>query len=389
MIDSEHRQVFTTACRKIGGLHKKIRLVYGGQGAGKTYGICQILLGFSQHYNDNRTLVFGAEGTKLSLRAGHEFASIASPYIARGEIIKTKTPHSYLFPSTGSSVRFLGLDDEGLGKSIRGNIAYFNEVNEIRKFQAFKEIADRFEIVYADFNPLSKFFIDDIRRQYAGDIEELVLTYNDNEMIKHSELTAIKRIIELGQNAPVGSPDWYEWQVKALGNFAAKGGGVFGGKVEECSVEEYESIRATEFLGFDWGDTIDPNAVVGIKIVGDTIFAREYLYRSRMSDMEVHSEIRDINCEFGVYDTGSGGNTRARNLENYGLKFPMYPCKKGAGSVSAGIYNLREFKIKACGVNMYRELSNYISTDDGFVGDDHLIDALRYIHGYLLLYRFI
>lgn len=388
MIENEYRQVFTTACRKIGGLRKKIRLVYGGQGASKTYSICQILLGFAQNYKNTRIMVFGAEGTKLSLRAGNDFANIAYPYVARGEIMKTRTPHNYTF-SNGSSIRFLGLDDEGLGKSIRSDVSYFNELNEIRSFQAFKEIADRAKVVYGDFNPLSKFFIDDIRRQYAGNIDELVLTYKDNEMLSQSELAAIKRIIELGQNAPVGSPDWYEWQVKALGNFAAKGGGVFGGKVEECSIEEYEAIKATEFLGFDWGDTIDPNAIVGIKVVGDTIFAREYLYRSRMSDAEVHSEIRDINCEFGVYDTGSGGNTRARNLENYGLNFPLYPCKKGAGSISAGIYNLREFKIKACGANLYRELSNYISTDDGFVGDNHLIDALRYIHGYLLLYRFV
>jgi hypothetical protein len=330
--------------------------------------------------------IAGAELPDLRNRAMKDCKKICASVAADG---LCEIQDTIIHFTNKSFIKFISVSDEFDGQSVRCDIIYFNEIAEIKSFNHFNEFAKRARLcVFMDFNPRAGFFLQDIRNNYKGRIDELKLTWRDNECLPPMEVEAIKKIRELGEGAEIGSVERYNYEVYYLGNFSGLGGGVFTG-VEQISEADYSSVSAAEFGGMDFGDVSDPNAVVGVKVVGDTIFAKEYLYKSEMSDREVADELADTNFEFIAFDTATGGITRARNLYSYNRSLRLRPCVKGAGSVSAGVYNLRQYRLRLCGDNLYREFSRYVVTDRGFGGDDHLIDAVRYVFSLLQLKRIV
>jgi PBSX family phage terminase large subunit len=369
----------TKALRKIAKSRKRITLAFGGQGAGKTYAICQILANECTHKRLT-CYVIGAEKTKLNDRALRDMKNILLPFISEGYV--SFINNSIFKFQNGSEIRFIGLDKEERGKSIRCDIAYFNEVTEIKSFLAFDHFASRARKTYADFNPSEKFFIDEIREQYAGKIDEIKLTWRDNEFISKEELDRIFVYKKLGEHARVGSYSRYMYEVYYLGNYSELGGGVFD-NIYEISKPDYDEIDAVETLGIDFGDNDDPNALVGVKFKGKEIFVREYLYKSMLSDRYVSEVISAIQKKKQIlfYETATGGHTRIANMLS-NRDFRVTPVAVKKQSVTSSVMSLCDYdKIHVCGENARHEFASYKMKDGELIDyDNHLIDATRYVN---------
>jgi PBSX family phage terminase large subunit len=371
----------TNTLRKIyaGGV-KHVNLVYGGQGAGKTYALCQVVANECMH-DRLECYVVGAEKTKLNERALRDMKRVLEPYIIRGGARLTNNKTFKLF--NGSAITFLGLDRDEVGKSIRSDIVYFNELNEIKNFAAFDHFCSRARYCFADFNPSSTFFYDEIKEQYGKDVNEIKVTFRDNEYIAKEEKERIIKYRELGEHARVGSFNRYMYEVYYCGNFGALGGGVFE-NLFFIDKEAYDSIDAPETGAIDFGDVGDPNAIVGLKVQGNDTYIDEKFYRTNVADSVLAEAINACGFREVVFETATGGHTRVKNMRDLCGDCEFIPCRKKR--VSESVFNLAQYNLYVCGPNAQNEFKKYKILDGQFNGADHLIDATRYGVNYIRNY---
>lgn len=186
----------TTALNKITSSDKKITVVQGGQGASKTFSILMLLIDHASNVEGREILILSAELTKMRLTVIKDFVKIMQMFgIYQDSRFISGTLYRF---RNGSFIKFIGLDKSDVGKGLRSDVAYFNEVNKIDS-ETYRQVASRAKKVYADFNPDAEFFIHSevIPRE---DCDFLKLTFQDNEMLDKGEREEILRYKKLGYN---------------------------------------------------------------------------------------------------------------------------------------------------------------------------------------------
>ena len=241
----------TTAAIKIQRLTKKVRAIYGGQGAGKTYAIMQILISTAICRDNLFILVLGSQLTKLRNRAMKDAKKICSEYHTLCKVNDTKI----IFKS-GSVIEFKGLDSPYAGQSVRSDICFFNEITEVKDWDSFHNYASRTGIVFFDFNPRKRFFYKQIQEFYNGRIEELKLTWKDNEFLPEEEKRDIMRYKELGENSEEGSYNRFMYDVYYLGDFSLSSGKAF--ELEDFDIVEEVPEKFDYFISYS-----DPSLGLG------------------------------------------------------------------------------------------------------------------------------
>ena len=229
-----------------------------------------------------------------------------------------KTESIYQFPN-GSTIEFMGGDEENRVHGFQGNVAHLNEPYKFSE-EAFNQIDMRTsDYIIIDWNPKVRHFIDEVSlRENAIVIHS---TYKDNPFIpfeqkkkiqsylpvKYSNAVEIgllkekeafnydfisnpkqlddKQIIELKRaifNESQGTTDEYLHTVYAKGMKAEKPRKIYR-NWNKISLEKYNSIKEKEFFGLDFG-WANPSALVGIKYDGDkSFYIRPALYKSMNS----------------------------------------------------------------------------------------------------------
>lgn len=344
--------------------------LYGTTRSGKTYAVCQWLCELiSSGGLTGNVLICGQ--TIPFLRNG------CAAYLAQ------------IAPSYGLTVKDGGLKIEGERASIvlqsfekpervlsaQWSLIFVNEGNVIPQ-----PIIDGLRIrcaglLLADFNPSVN---DWWGKPLMTDTNSLFCSFKDNPYLGQSQLAAIESIRQRGELAPAGSyPNWY-YRVYYLGEFAVAGGGVFT-NVIRAPESSWDAVNAPTFWGIDWGDTADPNALVALKVTdgGGTMHVRCYLYETGLGDKEVTERLQSLNVGTLVFETATGGNTRAKNLRAFGFGGRLVPCVKER--VSQGVFNISDKKIMCYDDTTFNELHNYRLDKGEFRGADHCIDALRYV----------
>ncbi len=233
----------------------RIFVIYGGQGAGKTFAISQIILEeLLTHKYTNTSMVVGFELSKLKNRAYSDFRNIA----AAVPDIDMMMNECRL--ANGNRVKFIGLDTDTVGLSVRTQYLFFNEFSEFKRYEDIKPLVDRCNgLVFIDTNPM-KFAADNIRRlreDYGDMVAEVKVTYRDNEFLPEGEVQMIEAKRTVGKNARIGSRARWEYEVFVLGNFAEiEVGEVF--EFTDFQPVDPERIQILHTYGI-----IDPSARVG------------------------------------------------------------------------------------------------------------------------------
>lgn len=375
----------TTSLRKICALKKRIKVIRGSQGAGKTISILIILINHASSKPDREILILSAELTKMRLTVIKDFVKVMKLIgIYRDESFLAGT--LYRFPN-GSFIKFIGLDKEDVGKGLRSHVAYFNEVNKIDK-ESYRQVASRAEYVYADYNPDSHFFIDDdvIPRD---DCDFLQLTFQDNELLSDNERNEILRYKEKGYNPDGTVKDKYWanlWQVYGLGNIGNLQGLVFENWDIIPSVPKEAELIA---YGLDWGFSTDPTGLVAVYKYNQDLILHELIYDNNLTNSKLVEKMKALGIdEYTDIIADSSDPKSIQDLSDMGYT-NIYGARKGPDSINYGIQKMQEYRIliTESSVNTIKEFRGYKwetdvngkSTGKPIDRNNHIIDPARYV----------
>lgn len=382
----------TTALKKIASLNKTVRVIQGGQGAGKTVGIEMVLANHAQHQPHKEITIIQAELSKLKKTAMRDFIKILKSYDLFDYRRWNKTDSIYTFPN-GTYVEFLGLDKADVGKGFRRDVIYFNEINKGGiTLDAFTQFASRAKVVYADFNPDRKFWLHE-EIIPDEDTDFLILTYKDNEFLPDGEVKAILKyrdkgffkwdgvsVKELFKESNVKSKYWAnKWRVYGLGMVGSLDGLIFDNWTEIQSVPPDAVYVGT---GLDFGYSNDPTAITDIYRWNGKRILDEVCYRTGM----VNSDISRVLKGKGVVYADSAEPKSIEEIRRTGVY--ILGASKGRDSIVFGISTMQEqeYLVTSRSINLKNELNSYTwATDrDGNVTNkpidnfNHLIDGIRY-----------
>lgn len=385
----------TTSLRKICSLKKRIKVIRGGQGAGKTISILIILINHASSVKDREILIISEELTKMRLTVIKDFVTVmklAGLYNERDFLAGTL----YRFPN-GSFIKFIGLDKDDVGKGLRSHVAYFNEVNKCDR-ESYRQIASRAEVVYADYNPDASFFIDEDVIP-GNDCDFLQLTFEDNELLNVTERQQILNYKERGYDSEgrVKDPYWANlWEVYGLGNIGNLQGAIFNNWeiIDELPLIKegrFKGKLECELIGYglDWGFSSDPTGLLAVYKWNKDLIIDELIYDTGLTNsmLVTHMDKLQIDKYKDIIADSSDPKSIA-DLQNMGY-MNCYGAKKGPDSIQFGINKLQEYKIwiTARSKNAIKEFRNYKwevdrngkSTGKPIDAHNHIIDPLRYV----------
>lgn len=369
----------TTALRKISALTKRIWIVRGGQGAGKTFAILMLIANYASSNPNKEILIVSEELTKMRLTVIKDFKKVMQGFEIYEEH-RFIADTLYKFPN-GSFVKFIGLDKEDIGKGLRSDLAYLNEVNKVSK-EAYRQISSRAKRIIADYNPDTRFFIDDdvIGRD---DCDFLQLTFEDNEYLSKEERAEILRYKEKGYNKDGSIKDAYWanlWKVYGLGEIGNLEGVVYP---EWREIKELPKEARLLGYGIDFGWT-NPAAGVALYKWNDAIIYDEIFYGEEMSNEDIAKELKAYGIKkFHVGHADSAEPKSINEIKKKGLT--IKGADKSNDSIRFGIKLVKSypFYYTSRSKNLKKEARGYVwdqkaSKEVPVKKDDHAMDGKRY-----------
>jgi len=374
----------TTSLRKIASLKKRIKVIRGGQGAGKTISVLILLINHAASKPDKEILIISAELTKMRLTVIKDFVKLMKLigiYEERNFLAGTL----YRF-ANGSFIKFIGLDKADVGKGLRSDVAYFNEVNKC-DFESYRQVASRANIVYADYNPDAEFYIDTdvIPRE---DCDFLQLTFQDNELLNENERSEILMYKDKGYytDGTIKSGYWANlWQVYGLGNIGNLQGVVFDNWQQCDSIPSEAKFIA---YGMDFGFSSDPTTLVKVFKYDNELYIDEYIYQTGLTNSDIIKRFESLNISKHDYIIADSAEPKSiEDLKRAG--YSINGANKGADSIRNSIDTLQQFELKITknSINIIKELRAYKWEEDRFGkttnkpcdNNNHTIDAIRYV----------
>lgn len=361
----------TTAVKKLSKLKKRIRAIPGGTSAGKTIGILEILIDKAQRdTKPTLTSVVAESFPHLRRGAMRDFLSIMKEQNYFKDARWDKTNSTYNF-ETGSQIEFFSVDQPEKVRGARRDRLFINEANNI-PFSAFEELEVRTkEFIFLDWNPTSEFWYYTDVKPSRDDVEELTLTYIDNEGLDRS----IVESIEQRKNRK----GW--WQVYGLGQLGEVEGKIY---TDWQIIDEVPHEARIERYGLDFGYSNDPTAVVGIYYYNGGYILDEVTYLKGLSNKQIADILLNQHKSLVVADSAEPKSID--EIKSYGIN--VIPTIKGHDSVQQGIQFVQAQRISVTkrSVNIIREYRNYLwETDkDGKILNEpehafsHSMDAIRY-----------
>jgi phage terminase large subunit len=374
----------TTSLLKIASLKKRIKVIRGGQGAGKTISILILLINHAASKPNREILILSAELTKMRLTVIKDFVKLMR-LIGIYDENRFLAGTLYRFQN-GSFIKFIGLDKSDVGKGLRSDVAYFNEVNKI-DFESYRQVASRAGQVYADYNPDAEFYIDTdvINRE---DCDFLQLTFRDNELLSESERNEILMYEKNGYN-PDGSIKneyWANlWNVYGLGNIGNLQGVIFNNWTKCDSIPKDADFIA---YGMDWGFTSDPTTLTAVYRYNKDLYLDELIYETGLTNSDIIIKLQQLGVtRQQVIVADSAEPKSIEDIRRAGYRIEA--AKKGADSIRNSIDTLQQQKlfITARSVNAIKEANSYRWATDNTgknlnVPEDknnHFWDSVRYV----------
>lgn len=369
---------YTTALKKIRSLKKRIRAIIGGSSAGKSISILMVLIDKCIKNPNLEVSIVSQSIPHLKKGVNKDFLKIMKD---TGRFIDgnyNKTTMKYTF-TNGSYIEFFSVEDESRVRGARRDILFCNEATDIN-WETYLQLSIRTnKLIYLDWNPSHKFWYY-TELQGRDDVDEITLTYKDNEALNQNIIDQLESFREKALTSK-----FYERWVKVYLD------GELGGTLDGVVYENYEIIdkipdeARTLCYSLDFGFATDPSALVHILKYNDEIIIDEVIYQKGL----LNSDIANLMKSLGVGSTeiyaDSSEPKSIAELKKYG--FNIKGVVKGRDSVNYGIQLVSQFKLLVTrhSKNTIEELNNYTykRDKDGFTSIpvdmyNHSLDAVRY-----------
>jgi phage terminase large subunit len=251
---------------KIKQIKSKIKVIQGGQGAGKNVSIAQILI---EKANEKKRLITVMTDTYDNLKDG-SIADFKNQFYESDldwEKAYNKTDKDLRIGQSIIQFRYISDVKKSAGKSKRRDILYINEANKIGWEVASTYIGRTHEEIYIDYNPDFEFWahteVPKLTDKDGNSIsEQIIVTYLDNEMLPENEINFIE-----------SRKDNLEWfRVYGLGQT---------GFYSERRIYKYEFIKEIPQTakripsGMDFGVSPDPTILIDVWNEGNSIYVDE------------------------------------------------------------------------------------------------------------------
>mgnify|MGYP003635117441 FL=1 len=381
------------------GSHNRYSIVTGGRGSGKSYGLTVFLLLLSME--SDHVILF----TRYTMTSAQ--ISIIPEFLEKIELLGLEsmfhvTKTEIINKQSGSKILFRGIktssgDQTANLKSIQGVTTFvIEEAEELVDESIFDKIdlsvrstkRDNRSIIV--MNPTTKehwiykrfFESKGVRSGSNGSINGtnyIHTTYLDNL----SNLS--QGVIDTMEQMKLNDVENYNNVV--LGGWRAKAEGVV---FTNWRFGEFNPDGLQVTYGQDYGFKNDANTLVGVAIDKSKklIYIKEHLYKTGLNTHDLYV-INNKVCGRDLIVADSAEPRLISELSSKGNN--IRACKKGPGSISAGVSILQSYELvlESNSKNIATELNNYAYADKGsnlFIDDyNHALDALRYITSFHLM----
>ena len=335
----------TTATKKIAQMKKRIRAVPGGTSASKTISILIYLIAKAQEdKKPTLTSVVSESFPHLRRGATRDFLNIMKDHKYFKDKLWNKSESIYKF-ETGSKIEFFSADQPDKLRGGRRDRLFLNEANNI-PFDAFEQLEVRTkDFIFLDWNPTSEFWYYTEVKPLRNDVEELVLTYKDNEALSQNIVDSIE--------ARKNRRGW--WLVYGLGQLGEVEGKIYK---DWQIIDEIPHEARLERRGLDFGYSNDPTAIVDIyKYNGGFIFD-EITFQKGLSNRQIADILK--NCLSTLTIADSAEPKSIDEIKSYGVD--IIGAEKGQGSVNQGIQFVQDQRcsITKRSINIIKAYRNYL-----------------------------
>lgn len=371
---------------------------YNVHNSSKTYSLIQSFIIFAFTHVDRayRVVIARKKSTWLSSTVWQDFNKIITDMGLLGKVAKVNKS-SRTITIRNTSIEFMGLDDVQRLHGLTTDIFWINEAMEATKddFDQLEQRTTMFSVL--DYNPSAEehWIYDTVITRPDCYFDHSTML--DNPFIPENSRRKILSYEPTEENYRNGTADIRKWKIYGLGQRASIEGLVYDGYEIVTHIPEEVDRR---WYAVDFGYSNDPTAIIEVGYNGRDLYMDEVAYSSGL----LTEDIRDIliSCEKRrrlkiisesadprlVAELQKGKrDDRTKALVKPAL--PIFPVRKYAGSIEAGIDFIkgRNIKITSRSVNVKKELDNYTyqQTRDGkwlnIPVDDfnHALDALRYV----------
>jgi phage terminase large subunit len=353
---------------------KRINLLYGGAGSGKSYSIAQTLILRLYDEDDVRMLVIRKTLPALRITAYRLIIDILNQYNFPYKINKS----DMVISNGNSEILFKSLDDPEKIKSYEANYVWIEEATEIA-YQDFMQLnlrtrrrnEDNINQIYMSFNPISRYHwlnMELIERKR----EDLAIhhsTYMDNPFLSLEYIAELKALIEQDENF---------YKIYTLGKFGELHNVIYNNYV----VEDFKSGGGDTFFGLDFGYN-NQTGLVEVRENDNEFYLTELIYQTKLTNTDLIELLKkQVDVTATIY-ADSAEPARIEEIARAG--FNIKPAEK---NVIDGIDYIKAHRlhISSNSANLIDEIRAYKYKEDknGIVKEepvkfrDHLLDAARY-----------
>jgi phage terminase large subunit len=339
----------TTATKKITALTKRLRCIPGGTSASKTISILIYLIARAQSdKSPTLTSIVAESFPHLRRGAMRDFLAIMQAHGYFKDKRWDITNSTYTF-ETGSKIEFFSVDQPEKVRGARRDRLFVNEANNI-PFTAFEELEVRTkEFVFLDWNPTNEFWYYTEVKDKRPDVEQLTLTYKDNEALSPEIVASIEtrkdrtgwwKVYGLGQLGEVEGRIYTNWQI----------------------IPELPHEARLERYGLDFGYTNDPTAIVAIYYYNGGYIFDEITFQKGLSNKQIADILLNLPKALVVADSAEPKSID--EIKSFGVN--IIPCAKGPGSVRQRIQMVQDQQVSVTqrSTNIIQEYRNYLWATD-------------------------
>lgn len=372
---SERPKLIGKFYRFLEGSKKRINLLYGSAGSGKSYSVAQLFIRRFYREKNKRFLVLRKTLPSLKITAYKLILDLLKEYGLPYYLNKSEMTISFC----DNEILFKSLDDREKIKSYEGNYLWVEEATEITH-EDFMQLnlrlrrkTDSINQMYFTFNPISRlhWIYQELFEKKKDNVAILHSTYKDNPFLPEDYIRELEALKE---------QDEMYYKVYTLGEWGVLRNIIF---TNYELVDEWPETVDEVIYGLDFGYN-NPSALLEVGIKDQEIYLRELLYESYLTNQDLIEKMKELILDRSRYIYADSAEP-ARIDEIARAGFNIHPAEK---SVKDGIDFVKRQKLHILkdSVNLIKEINGYKYREDkdGNALEepvkfrDHLMSAMRY-----------
>jgi phage terminase large subunit len=348
----------------------KYRFIWnqGGSRSGKSISILQLLILIA--LQEKKKITICRKTLTACKQIKEDFFNLLNEYDLYTSGKHNKMENSFTFYN-GSSVEFIGVDNDLKLRGMKRDILFCNEVNEL-DFDEWLQLNLRTSgKIICDFNPSDpEHFIYDLMKQENSVV--IKSTYKDNPFLTRDQIEYIENLINVDHNY---------YLVYVMGQIPTSTTRVYNHFKQ--FIDEPINIDTTIY-GLDIGFN-HPSAMVECKFIDNRVYVRELIYERNLTSVDLINRIKNLgidkNRDFYV------DSARPDIIEDL-RRAGFYKVRGADKQVVEGIDSVKSMEvfIHHESINLWKEYKLYSWKSNGdIISDkevvkemDDALDALRY-----------